>query len=267
MRSRWKGRWWRRSTVSSAALRPGAAPPARGTAEAAFVLRDNRRNSTAIERAYREAIRAARAEIVIANAYFFPGRGFLRELRHAARRGVKVRLILQGEPDMPVAMKAARSLYRELMRDGVEIHEYRARPFHGKVALVDGQWATVGSSNLDPLSLSLNLEANLLVRDHGFNRQLHARMQRLWREDCDAVTDAMPAPARPWWLPSWLLYHVLRRFPDWAGLLPAHRPRVVALPAGAGGRRPAQVRRQGDRTGRDDAGRQARRVNGRNRNA
>jgi cardiolipin synthase len=211
----------------------GAVPPACGTAEAAFVLRDNRRNSTGIERAYREAIRAARSEIVIANAYFFPGRGFLRELRHAARRGVQVRLILQGEPDMPVAMKAARSLYRELMRDGVEIHEYRARPFHGKVALVDGQWATVGSSNLDPLSLSLNLEANLFVRDRDFNRQLRARMERLWREDCEPIAEGVPMPAQPWWLPSWMLYHLQRRFPDWAGLLPAHQPRVVALPAGA----------------------------------
>jgi cardiolipin synthase len=242
----------------------GPAPPARGTADAAFVLRDNRRNSTGIERAYRAAIRAARSEIVIANAYFFPGRGFLRELRHAARRGVKVRLILQGEPDMPVAMKAARSLYRELMRDGVEIHEYRARPFHGKVALVDGQWATVGSSNLDPLSLSLNLEANLFVRDHGFNRQLRARMERLWREDCEPVLDGAPVRAQPWWLPSWLLYHLLRRFPDWAGLLPAHQPRVVALPTG--GAVEAPVKSAPDAT-REDAGHEGARVRSGSRHA
>ncbi|MBO9716697.1 MAG: cardiolipin synthase ClsB [Pseudoxanthomonas sp.] len=234
--------------------RRGAALPACGTAEAAFVLRDNRRNSTGIERAYREAIRAARSEIVIANAYFFPGRGFLRELRHAARRGVVVRLILQGEPDMPVAMKAARSLYRELIGDGIEIHEYRARPFHGKVALVDGQWATVGSSNLDPLSLSLNLEANLFVRDRDFNRQLHARMQRLWREDCDPVDRCVPVPAQPRWLPAWLLYHLQRRFPDWAGLLPAHQPRVVALPAGNAVETPAAIVRDAGDPARDGDG-------------
>jgi cardiolipin synthase len=214
---------------------PAPAAPSAGDADAAFVLRDNTRHTTDIERVYRSAIRAARSEIVIANAYFFPGYGFLRDLRRAARRGVRVRLILQGEPDMPAAMLAARSLYRHLLQDGVSIHEYSTRPFHGKVALVDEDWATVGSSNLDPLSLSLNLEANLVVRDRAFNRQLRERMERLWCDHCRQV-DIDTLALGPGWrlparLPAPLLYHVLRRFPSWAGLLPAHTPRVVTLTA------------------------------------
>ncbi|WP_411832070.1 cardiolipin synthase ClsB [Pseudoxanthomonas mexicana] len=207
----------------------GGHAPAAGGAQAALALRDNHRHSTGIERVYREAIRAARSEIVIANAYFFPGYGFLRDLRHAARRGVKVTLIVQGEPDMPIAMIAARSLYRDLLREGVCIHEYGRRPFHGKVALIDDDWATVGSSNLDPLSLSLNLEANVFIRDRDFNAELRARLERLRRRHCRTIeADGLPARAG-WPLPGPLLYHVLRRFPAWAGLLPAHAQKVVVL--------------------------------------
>ncbi len=214
-----------------APLRGAGGLPHVGTAQVAFLLRDNQRHSTDIEQAYRAAIRAAREEIVIANAYFFPGYGFLRDLRHAARRGVKVRLVLQGEPDTKMAMIAARTLYRHLVADGVEIHEYCTRPFHGKVAVIDGEWATVGSSNLDPLSLSLNLEANLLVRDRAFAAELRSRLERLWRDHCRPVTAGTPMARARWPIPNALLYHVLRRFPAWAGLLPAHTPRVVTLVA------------------------------------
>lgn len=195
-----------------------------------FLARDNRRRSRAIEAEYRRAIRAARHEIVVANAYFFPGYGFLRDLRHAARRGVKVSLVVQGEPDTPLALAAARTLYRHLLEGGVAIHEYCRRPFHGKVAVIDREWATVGSSNLDPLSLSLNLEANLFVRDAGFANALHARLQRLLQEDCRSVDESRVPPWRPWHvLTRPLLFHFLRRFPSWAGLLPAHAPATTLL--------------------------------------
>lgn len=202
-----------------------------GDARAMFVVRDNHAHRDDIEQAYREAIRGARQRIIIANAYFFPGHGFLHELRAAARRGVDVRLILQGEPDMPAVMMAARTLYRQLIGDGVRIHEYCTRPFHGKVAVVDDDWATVGSSNLDPLSLSLNLEANLVVRDRGFAAELADSLDRLWEHHCEPVT-LEGLKRRPRWpVPQPVLYHVLRRFPRWAGLLPGHRPRVVTLAA------------------------------------
>ena len=190
-----------------------------------FLSRDNRRRSRAIEAEYRRAIRAARREVLIANAYFFPGYGFLRDLRNAARRGVAVTLVVQGEPDTRIALTAARTLYRHLLESGVAIHEYCRRPFHGKVAVIDREWATVGSSNLDPLSLSLNLEANVFVRDGGFASALHRRLQRLLHEDCQRVDESRVPPWRPWHvLTRPLLFHFLRRFPAWAGLLPAHAP-------------------------------------------
>src|SRR4029453_1234095 len=142
-----------------------------------FVYRDNRDHRNDIERQYRGAIRSARREVTIAMAYFFPGYRLLKTLRHAPRRGVRVRLILQGPPDMPIVKTAAELLHSQLIQAGVEIHEYCKRPLHGKGAVIDDDWATVGSSNLDPLSLALNLEANVVIRDSAFNAVLNSRLQ------------------------------------------------------------------------------------------
>jgi cardiolipin synthase len=211
------------------------APPAAGNAAAPvqFLPRDNKRRSRAIEAEYRRAIRAARSEVLIANAYFFPGYGFLRDLRHAVRRGVAVTLVVQGEPDTRIALTAARTLYRYLIGNGVGVREYCRKPFHGKVAVIDGEWATVGSSNLDPLSLSLNLEANLFVRDAGFAADLREHLQALLREDCRLVDESRIPPWRPWHVFTRpLLFHFLRHFPKWAGLLPAHAPGTALLRPG-----------------------------------
>jgi cardiolipin synthase len=212
-------------------------PPARrrlrlpsATWRRCFVTRDNQRHRTSIERHYRAAIATARERIVIANAYFFPGYRLLRDLRDAARRGVDVRLILQGEPDMPIVQLAARLLYDDLLRAGVCIYEYCERPFHGKVALVDGEWATVGSSNLDPFSLSLNLEANLVVRDGGFNRRLYERLENLMHRHCTQIDPATAARAALWRpVASALAFHFMRRFPHWVQWLPEHRPNLTVL--------------------------------------
>ncbi len=144
---------------------------------AAFLVRDNLRQRRAIERSYVEAIRGARQRVDIAVPYFYPGRSFRRALRRAARRGVQVRLLLQGKIDYRIAALAAQALYDELRASGVHIYEYTPAFLHAKVAVVDADWATVGSSNIDPLSLLLNLEANVVVRDAGFAQALAARFE------------------------------------------------------------------------------------------
>ncbi|MEO8858770.1 MAG: cardiolipin synthase ClsB [Burkholderiaceae bacterium] len=198
-----------------------------GPVEAIFVTRDNHHHRTDIERYYRAAIRSARKRVVIANAYFFPGYRLLREMRRAARRGVQVDLILQGEPDMPIVKKAAGVLYDHLQRDGVRIHEYCKRPFHGKVAVVDDDWSTVGSSNLDPLSLALNLEANVILRDAAFADVLRSQLDHLIANDC-RVVKLTREPKWPVWqqLRSTVVFHFLRHFPSWAQWLPRHVPRL-----------------------------------------
>lgn len=211
----------------------------RGPVLAAFVTRDNRTHRNDIERQYRVAFRAARRHVCIANAYFFPGYRLLRDMRRAARRGVRVDLILQGEPDMPIVRIAARMLYEYLLRAGVRIHEYCERPLHAKVAVVDDEWATVGSSNLDPLSLSLNLEANVMLRDRAFADDLRARLDRLIAEHCRRMQSG-GAPVGGLWrlVPGFLVFHVLRRFPSWATWLPAHEPRLETIATQAEDRTP-----------------------------
>lgn len=201
-----------------------------GSAMVRFVTRDNARHVNDIQRQYIAAIHAANEEVLIANAYFLPGYRLLHALHRAAGRGVRVVLILQGAPDMPMVANAARRLYPYLLGGGVRIYEYCERPLHGKLALVDDEWSTVGSSNLDPLSLSLNLEANVLVRDRKFNAHVRQRMQRLMDRHCREVrsSDLPPrTPLRTLW--SLIVFHTLRHLPAWAGLWPAHTPRVVAL--------------------------------------
>jgi cardiolipin synthase len=201
-----------------------------GNADALFVWRDNRSHKNDIERHYRLAIRLARKRVVIANAYFFPGFAFLRDLRKAARRGVEVSLILQGNPDMPIVQTAAAMLYHHLLRGGVRIYEYCDRPFHGKVAIIDDEWATVGSSNLDPLSLSLNLEANIIIQDRAFNRELSGTLERLMKHSCKTIEASDLTEPKLWrQFRSFFLFHVLRRYPSWAGRLPAHAPRLAPL--------------------------------------
>lgn len=220
--------WWR----SRKQLRTTAQElPRAGTAAAMFVVRDNRRHLDDIERHYRIAIRAAKKRVVIANAYFFPGYRLVKEMRRAARRGVDVRLILQGMPDMPIVKTAASMLYQYLMKAGVRIYEYCDRPLHGKVALADDEWATVGSSNLDPLSLALNLEANVIIRDRAFNGELSQRLDKLMRESCNEIQRESLRPATRWqgaWqvVRGFLAFHAIRLYPGWASWLPQHQPRL-----------------------------------------
>ncbi len=141
-----------------------------------LMLRDNVRHRRDIEHAYVRAIAGARREIVIANAYFLPGRLFRRALVHAARRGVRVVLLLQGKVEYRLQHYATLALYGRLLRAGVEIYEYHASFMHAKVAVVDGAWATVGSFNIDPFSLLLAREANLAVSDASFAAELRTSL-------------------------------------------------------------------------------------------
>ena len=164
---------------------------------AALLLRDNLRHRHAIERAYLKAIASARHEIVIANAYFIPGRRLRRALTLAAARGVRVRLLLQGRYEHFLQFHAAKTVYQWLVDAGVEVHEYAPSALHAKVAVIDRRWATVGSTNLDPLSLLLAREANVVTTDASFARELHARLEHLLDTAAHRV-DAEQLRQRPW---------------------------------------------------------------------
>jgi cardiolipin synthase A/B len=162
---------------------------------AAFVARDNFRQRRAIERAYIHAFRQARERIDLVSPYFYPGAEFRRTLRDAARRGVAVRLLLQGKLDYRIAGLAAQVLYDELLHHGVRIYEYTPAFLHAKVAVVDQHWATVGSSNIDPISLLLNLEANVVVRDPVFTESL----AQAFEQSVAVSTEVTSPPVRQGW--------------------------------------------------------------------
>lgn len=200
-----------------------AEPAAAGDVRVLMVERDNAGHKRDIERQYLLAIRTAKKRVIIANAYFFPGYRLLRELRRAAQRDVEVTLILQGQPDMAWVTALSRLLYNYLLRSGVKIHEYCKRPLHGKVALMDDKWVTVGSSNLDPLSLSLNLEANVVIEDEAFNRQLGEHLLELAAHDCNKLNIESAARGLWWRAPIiFVSFHFLRKFPTIMGWFPAH---------------------------------------------
>ena len=170
----------------------------------AFLLCDNLRHRRDIEKSYLEAIGGAQREIIIANAYFLPGRHFRRALLHAARRGVRVVLLLQGKVEYRLQHYAMLALYDKLLDAGIEIHEYHASFLHAKVAVVDGYWATVGSSNIDPFSLWLGREANLVVRDAGFAESLRTSLLQEMEQGAHHIAHAV-------WRKQGMWAHLLAR--------------------------------------------------------
>ena len=228
-------RMWRRLQVAREALqhdvegalravreaaRAGAEEPVRPTvlqhgAVAALVLRDNFRFRRRIEGTYRVSIAQARREILIANAYFVPGVQLQRALLRAARRGVKITLLLQGRYEYFMQYHASRAVYDVLLNAGIEIIEYEASFLHAKVAVMDsplGAVSTVGSSNLDPLSLLLAREANVFVRDDAFGAQLRAHLVEAMEEGLGRRVGHAEHQRRPYAARAltWIAYALMR---------------------------------------------------------
>ncbi|CAG0943325.1 MAG: Cardiolipin synthase B [Rhodocyclaceae bacterium] len=183
-------------------LRLPATPPAtggpRGSTRAAFVIRDNLRHRRDIEEAYLDAIDGAQEEILLANAYFLPGGRFRQALLAAAARGVQVTVLLQGRVEYALQHYATQSLYGALLRAGIRIFEYHRSFLHAKVAVIDCSWATVGSSNIDPFSLLLAREANIVVDDRAFASRLRASLASAMQEG------ARELRCEDWRRQSWL---------------------------------------------------------------
>jgi len=189
-----------------------------GPMNAAFLLRDNFRHRRDIELAYLRAINQAHTEIILAQAYFFPGFKFRHGLVNAANRGVKVVLLLQGKVENFLEHYARRAIYGNLLDAGIEIHEYHKSYLHAKVAVIDGHWATVGSSNIDPFSLLLAYEANMVVDDQGFGAALAQRLKISVASDSQQILAVnwkqQPMIVR---FVSWLCYGLLRLMTEISG--------------------------------------------------
>jgi len=188
---------------------------------AAFLVRNNIRHRRDIENAYLQAIAAAQAEIILANAYFLPGKKFRTALFDAAQRGVRVILLLQERTEHPLFNYAAKALYGSFLEAGIQIYEYHKGAMHAKVAVIDSHWATIGSSNLDPFSLLLSLEANIVIDDEPFAKTLTHSLEA-------AIADrARKVDPRTWKtqpvrqkIASWICYGLARFMTGMAGVAP-----------------------------------------------
>ena len=219
-RQRHFGNAWEEFKAAGYGGRTGAAPalnqPATSNtgalaARAALVLRDNLRNRSSIEKSYLKAIGQARTEVLIANAYFLPGGKLRRALVNAARRGVKVTVLLQGKYEYFMQFHASRPVYDALLKEGIEIYAYAQSFLHAKVAVIDGHWATVGSSNLDPLSLLLAREANVVIEGEGFALALRDCLNKAMNQQSGLIEHAAhigrPRTQR---MLDWFAYGVMR---------------------------------------------------------
>ena len=149
-------------------------PAPAGDARVLIVSGGPHQTRSRIRDAFRMAIAGATNSIRIITPYFVPGPRLIRALLRAARRGVRIQLVLPGRSDVPLVQLASRSSYAALLRGGIEIFEREETVLHAKVMLVDDCWAVVGSANLDPRSFHRNYEVNVIVDSHAFGEQVGA---------------------------------------------------------------------------------------------
>ncbi|HEV3008557.1 MAG TPA: cardiolipin synthase [Burkholderiales bacterium] len=151
-----------------------------GSESAQFIVTSPGGGSESMQLMYLVSIAAAAKSIKLSAAYFVPDGVEVRTLVAAAKRGARVQLIVPGpETDSPLVRRASRSTWGELLRAGVEIYEYQPTFFHCKVMIVDDLWVSVGSTNFDSRSFSVNDEANLNVYDRDFA----AAQARIFEDD------------------------------------------------------------------------------------
>lgn len=196
-----------------------------GHQEAAFLIRDNIRHRNDIANAYDDAIETARDEIIIANAYFLPGLRFRRALAAAAQRGVRITILLQGRSDHKLVQYATQALYGAMLGKGIRVFEYRRSFLHAKVAVIDQHWATVGSSNIDPLSLLLSKEANLVIKDRHFAEELRTSLLQAMEDGAVEIrTQDLKKTGWRQRVRCWLSYGLVRVLLGLAGYDPSWLP-------------------------------------------
>jgi cardiolipin synthase len=170
---------WRRERLGEPGSDPVPDPPPAGGVPALVLSSHALRNRWEIGSHYRYAISQARERIWIANAYFLPSGRFQRELRRAAQRGVDVRVLVPARSDVAPALYAAQRSFGRYLKSGIRLFEWSGPMMHAKTALIDGNWVTVGSYNIDHLSLFRNFELTAVVVDG----QVGAEMQAMFEAD------------------------------------------------------------------------------------
>jgi cardiolipin synthase len=161
---------------------PETASEKKSGSAARVALNDWWRRKNQVSAGYRAAFRNAQESIFIVASYFLPSRGVRTALKNASKRGVKITVLLPGKLDLPMAKRATRYLYRWLSRNKIDIYEWGESVLHGKIAVVDNIWSTVGSYNLNHLSEYSSIETNVEVLDKKFAASVHKTLDGLIKQ-------------------------------------------------------------------------------------
>jgi cardiolipin synthase len=140
-----------------------------------------------IYKAYIKSIGDAKKEIVIVGSYFLPGRKLVATLKKASDKNVKIKLILSGISDIPMARRAGCHLYSKLLRYNIELYEWKLSVLHGKTAVVDGNWTTIGSFNLNNLSSFGSIELNVGIHSFEFSNNYLLHLNQIITQ-CERIT-------------------------------------------------------------------------------
>jgi cardiolipin synthase len=186
---------WRDGARAAPAAAPAVSPPAGDVPS--MVLESRPVGPGPFAAVFRHAVNQARRRIWIANPYFLPPRSFRKALRRAARRGVDVRLLLPRRSDSPIVLRASQRSYAYYLRSGIRLFEWPGAMMHSKAAVVDGLWSTIGSYNIDPLSLLVNRELNLVLLGQATGRSFEEMFERDFA--CAAEIDAEAWKSRGAW--------------------------------------------------------------------
>jgi cardiolipin synthase len=137
---------------------------------------------------YIEMLRTAKKEIIILCSYFIPGKVLRRLLANASSRGVKIVIVTAGPTDILIAKYAERWLYDWILRNNIRIYEYQSTVLHGKIAICDDEWVTVGSYNINNLSAYASIEFNLDIKSNSFAKTVKESINKIIANECVEVT-------------------------------------------------------------------------------
>jgi cardiolipin synthase len=140
-----------------------------------------------ISDAYTKSIRHAKKEIIIVGSYFLPGIRIINALKKASKNKVKIKLILSGISDLPMTRRATCFLYNKLLHYNIELYEWDKSILHGKAAVIDGYWTTIGSFNLNNLSSYGSLEMNVEINSAAFSQMYQSNLEEIILQ-CQRIT-------------------------------------------------------------------------------
>ena len=170
------------------------------------------RGKNEVSASYLEMLRTAKSDITILCSYFLPGKLIRYQINAAIKRGVKIRIITAGLSDIKMAKYAERWLYTWLLRVGVELFEYQENILHGKVAVCDDRWMTIGSYNINNISAYASIELNLDVQSNEFTKEVREKIDAIIQGSCIRIIpkDFIKTNSIYKKVGRWLSYHFIR---------------------------------------------------------